>query len=85
MVGTHTDLAMRGLQAEEGNLLYARRMAQRHERWADIHEMLDGLSQFLPRHGRRVAWERRMADGEAEVTGSGQGPISGREDLWAAL
>ena len=75
---------MRGLQAEEGNCVRTSHGTAART-LADIHEMLDGLSQFLPRHGRRVAWERRMADGEAEVTGSGQGPISGREDLWAAL
>ena len=85
MVNTNTEMAMRVLRAEEGNLLNARRLARRHERWSEIGGILAGLSRLLTRHGRWVEWERHIADLEAEVTGGGQEPISGREDLWTAL
>jgi hypothetical protein len=79
------ELAMSLLQAEEGNLLHALRVARRYRDWNSVAGILYGLRHLLAMQGRWVEWERLIAEIEAEITDANGEPLPGREDLWIGL
>jgi tetratricopeptide (TPR) repeat protein len=85
LFATKAHVAIDLLRAEEGNLLYALRLARRHERWGAAEGILDGLNKLWRTQGRWVEWERLIGDVEAQIVGDDGEPLAGREDLWRAL
>jgi tetratricopeptide (TPR) repeat protein len=82
---TNTQVAMDFLRAEEGNLLFALRLARQHERWDEAEGILSGLYRLWKTQGRLVEWERSIAEVEAQIVGDDGEPLAGGEYLWGAL
>jgi tetratricopeptide (TPR) repeat protein len=82
---TNTQLAMSLLRAEEDNLLFALRLARRHEEWGSVEGVLDGLNQLYTIQGRWLEWERHVSSVEAQCADEKGEPLAGREELWRAV
>jgi tetratricopeptide (TPR) repeat protein len=78
--GRHEVVGVLGL--EEANLLHARRLARRHQRWFEVMGCMQGLRNLYERLGRRAQWERLVDELVPDLTGPDGGPHPGREDRW---
>src|SRR5205807_1087603 len=85
LFNTKTQFAMTLLRAEEDNLLFALRLARRHERWGPVQGMLYGLNQLYTTQGRWPEWERHVSTVEAQCADEKGEPLAGREELWRAV
>lgn len=74
------------LTAEEANLLFARRLAIRHDWPHIITSAMQGLYQLYARTGRRKRW-RTLVDEIVPlfVDAKTDGPLSGKEDQWSIV
>jgi tetratricopeptide (TPR) repeat protein len=73
------------LMAEEANLLHARRLARRHQRWRDVTSCMQGLRNLYEQLGRGAQWERLVDELVPDLTGPDDGPYPGREDHWSVF
>ncbi|HEX9370719.1 MAG TPA: tetratricopeptide repeat protein [Roseiflexaceae bacterium] len=74
------------LEAEEANLLHARRLARANGWWNVVINAMQGLRQLYDHTGRRAAWAKLVGeivpDFVAPATG---GPLPGREEQWSLV
>lgn len=72
------------LDAEEGNIKYALRLATQFERWDDVRDIFSGLDRLLEVKGREMECDHLAA--ELEVCVDNQGiPVPGRENCWVSV
>jgi tetratricopeptide (TPR) repeat protein len=71
------------LQAEEANLLHARRLASTNEWWGPIISTMQGLQTLYAHTGRRAEWSRLVEEIVPDfVDPDTDGPLPGREEQW---
>jgi tetratricopeptide (TPR) repeat protein len=71
------------LQAEEANLLHARRLAREHGLWPRVISAMQGLRTLYNHLGRRAAWAGLVAEITPDfVDPATDGPRPGREEEW---
>jgi tetratricopeptide (TPR) repeat protein len=72
------------LQAEEANLLHARRLARQHGWWPRVISAMQGLRALYGHLGRRAAWAGLVAEITPDfVDPASDGPRPGREEQWS--
>ncbi|MCH8047952.1 MAG: tetratricopeptide repeat protein, partial [Planctomycetes bacterium] len=72
------------LQAEEANLLHARRLARTNEWWGSIISAMQGLDELYDHTGRRAEWSRLVEEIVPDfVDPDTDGPLPGREEQWS--
>ncbi|MEA2702733.1 MAG: hypothetical protein QOD63_678 [Actinomycetota bacterium] len=74
------------LEAEEANLLHARRLAVAGDWWNEATGTMQGLSALYDHQGRAGEWAR-LVEGAAVlyVEVGGDGPRAGRDEQWSIL
>jgi tetratricopeptide (TPR) repeat protein len=71
------------LTAEEGNLLYARRVAGSNQWWFQAISTMQGLRQLYRHTGRRAEWSRLVGEIVPDfVDPTTEGPLPGKESGW---
>jgi tetratricopeptide (TPR) repeat protein len=71
------------LNAEEANLLHARRLAQQHGWWLALIKTMQGLHMLHVHTGRRAEWQRLVEEiVPLFVDPASDGPLPGREEQW---
>jgi tetratricopeptide (TPR) repeat protein len=74
------------LNAEEANLLHARRLAQQHGWHAAITSTMQGLQMLYSHTGRRAEWRRLVEEiVPLFVDPASDGPLPGREEDWSLV
>jgi tetratricopeptide (TPR) repeat protein len=74
------------LEAEEANLLHARRLARQHGWWGTVTSTMQGLRSFYGHTGRRLEWRRLVDEIVPDfVDPATGGPLPGREDDWSLV
>jgi tetratricopeptide (TPR) repeat protein len=74
------------LNAEEANLLHARRLAQQHGWYHRITSTMQGLRQLYDHTGRRAEWRRLVEEiVPLFVDPTSDGPLPGREEEWGLV
>jgi tetratricopeptide (TPR) repeat protein len=74
------------LEAEEANLLHARRLARQNGWWHRITSTMQGLRVLYDQTGRRAEWKRLVEEIVPDfVDPATGGPIPGREDDWSLV
>jgi tetratricopeptide (TPR) repeat protein len=71
------------LNAEEANLLHARRLARENEWWDEVIGTMAGLQTVYSHLGRQIEWKRLVDEiGPDFVDPTTERPRAGREDGW---
>lgn len=74
------------LQAEEANLLHARRLARTQEWWDAIIATMQGLQTLYNHTGRWTEWSRLVKEIVPDfIDPDTDGPLPGREDYWSLV
>jgi tetratricopeptide (TPR) repeat protein len=74
------------LNAEEANLLHARRLAQQHGWYHRITSTMQGLHMLHVHTGRRAEWRRLVEEiVPLFVNPASDGPLPGREEQWSLV
>jgi tetratricopeptide (TPR) repeat protein len=74
------------LEAEEANLLQARRLARAHRWWDLVLGTMQGLHMLYEHTGRMVEWARLVEELVPDlVDPATDGPRSGREEQWSLI
>ncbi|HEX7185035.1 MAG TPA: CHAT domain-containing protein [Thermoanaerobaculia bacterium] len=74
------------LQAEEVNLLHARRFALAHGWWRRALGAMQGLNQLYYHTGRRTEWKRLVEEVEPHfIDPESEGPLPEREEDWGLV
>ncbi len=74
------------LEAEEANLLHARRLAREHGWWPRVISAMQGLRQLYDHTGRRAEWQRLVEEIAPDfVDPASGGPLPGREGEWGLV
>jgi tetratricopeptide (TPR) repeat protein len=82
--GHHQVVAALGV--EEANLLHARTLARRYDRWRDVMGCMQGLRDLYAHTGRRAHWSRLVDDLVPDLVDPDTGgPLPGREDHWSVF
>ncbi len=74
------------LAAEEGNLLYALRLAREHGQWLRLIQTMEGLSTLYHHKGQWAEWARLVEDIVPDfVDPATDGPLVGQEEQWISV
>jgi tetratricopeptide (TPR) repeat protein len=74
------------LEAEEDNLLAARRLARANGWWDSVIRTMQGLEQIYDRTGRRAEWRRLVEEVTPDFANSvDDSPLPGREEGWGFI
>ena len=74
------------IQAEESNMLYARRLARQNDWWNPLTSVMQGLHVLYAHTGRRSEWRRLVEEIVPDfVEPVGDGPLPGREARWSLV
>ncbi|HEV7671577.1 MAG TPA: tetratricopeptide repeat protein [Thermoanaerobaculia bacterium] len=78
--------ALAVLQAEEANLLHARRLARSYNWWRQVIESMQGLRRLYDYTGRRAEWKRLVDEIVPNFVDPGsEGFLPGREEEWSLV
>ena len=84
-VGGNSDV-IAALEAEEANLLYARRLARENGWYHRVTSTMQGLRMLYDHTGRRSEWRRLVEEIVPDfVDPDTDGPLPGREDHWSLV
>ena len=74
------------LEAEEANLLHARRLARANGWWGRVIDTMQGLRVLYDHTGRRGEWQRLVEEIVPDfVDPATDGPLPGREEQWSLV